>query len=178
MSSTQSSSTSTGSSKRNTRKGEDLIHLYILKFESRQQKLLKILDKMYAIADNDLVICDHQTGLNDYTMNKKFADKLDNLAKLQVTTSGKCCEKAMQLWLKISEAEDKKCLDNQEIFFIEEIIKEGDKSAIIQSCKSLRSSRFKSDPDCLPPPPPVKRKHTITISSDEEGDIYAGDPDT
>ena len=135
---------------------------------------------MYAIADNDLVICDRQAGLNDYIMNKKFTDKLDNLAKLQVTMSGKCSEKATQLWLKISEAEDKKCLDNQEIFFIEEIMKEGDKSAIIQSHKSLRSSWFKSDPDCLlpPPPPPVKRKHTITISLDEEGDIYAGDPDT
>ena len=96
MSLTQSSSTSTGSSKHNTHKGADLIHPYILKFESQQQKLLKILDKMYAIVDNDLVICDHWTGLNDYTMNKKFTDKLDNLAKLLVTMSAKDCEKATQ----------------------------------------------------------------------------------
>ena len=89
------------------------------------------------LPDNDLVICDRHTGLNDYTMNKKFTDKLDNLAKLLVTMSGKCCEKAMQLQLKISEAEDKKCLENQEIFFIEEIMNEGDKSKIIQSRKSL-----------------------------------------
>ena len=114
-----------------------MIHPYILKFKSGLQKILKIFDKLYAIVDNDLVICDHRTGLNDYTMNKKFTKKLDNLAKLLVTMSGKCCEKATQLWLKISEAKDKKRLENQEIFFIEEIMKEGDKSEIIQSHKLL-----------------------------------------
>ena len=59
-------------------------------------------------------------------------------------------------------------------------MKEADKSVIVQSHKLLQSSWFKSDPDCLPPPSPqlVKRKHMITISSDEEDEIYAGDADT
>ena len=140
-----------------------------------------MLNRLYKLADNDMVICNQRTGLNDYSMNKKFADKLDNLAKVLLTMSTKCCEKATALQNKISEAEDKKCVANQEIFYIEQVMKESDKCNIVQNCKLLRSGCFKTEPDCLPPvptPPPIKRKHTITILSDEEGDIYAGDADT
>ena len=139
-----------------------------------------MLNRLYELADNDMVICDRCTGLSDYSINRKFANKLDNLAKVLVTMSTKCCEKATELRNKISDAEDKKHVANQEIFFIEQVMKEMDKCDIVQNQKLLCSGCFKSDPDCLPPPPPkvVKRKHTITISSDEEGEIYAGDADT
>ena len=138
-----------------------------------------MLNRLYEIADNDMVICDRCTGLNDYSMNKKFADKLDNLAKLLVTLSTKCCEKATALRNKISEAEDKKHVANQKIFYTEQVMKESDKCDVVQNQKLLHSGHFKTDPDCLPPVPtqPIKRKHTITILSDEEGDIYPGDAD-
>ena len=95
-------------SKRKRREISELIHPYILKLDSRQEKILKMLNRLYELADNDLVICDRRTGLNDYTMNKKFADKLDNLAKFLLSMSTKCCQKATELRNKISAAEDKK----------------------------------------------------------------------
>ena len=157
---------------------EELVHLYIMKFDARQEKLLKMLNRMYDLADNDLVICDRQTGLNDYTMNKKFADKLDNLAKVLVSMSNKCCEKATALRTKISDAEDKKRDANEEVWYIEEVVKETEKCYLVQNWKLLRSGKFKSDPDCLPPLPPPKRIPVLTISTDEEDKDYPGDVDT
>ena len=166
-------------SKRKRHEISELIHPYILKFDSRQEKILKMLNRLYELADNDLVICDRRTGLNDYTMNKKFADKLDNLAKFLLSMSTKCCQKATDLRNKISAAEDKKHQENEEIFYIEEVLKATDKCDLVQNRKLLRSSRFKTDPDCLPPPPPPKRIPVLTISTDEEDEeIYAGDADT
>ena len=112
---------------------QDLVHPYILKFNARQEKILHMLNRLYELADNDMVICDCHTGLNDYSMNKKFADKLDNLAKVLVTLSTKCCEKATALQNKISEAEDKKCVTNQEIFYIKQVMKESDKCDVVQN---------------------------------------------
>ena len=164
--------------KRKRRDIEELVHPYIMKFDARQEKLLNMLKKMYELADNDLVICDRRTGLNDYTMNKKFADKLDTLAKVLVTMSNQCCQKATELRTKISESEDKKRLENEDIFYIEEVLKETEKCYLVQNKRLLRSGKFKTDPDCLPPPPPPKRIPVMTISTDEEDEVYAGDVDT
>ena len=90
------------SGKRKCHEKQDLVHPYILKFDARQEKIVRMLNRLYELADNDMVICDCCTGLNNYSMNKKFADKLDNLAKVLVTLSTKCCEKATALWNKIS----------------------------------------------------------------------------
>ena len=168
------------SGKRKRHEKQDLVHPYILKFDARQEKIVGMLNRLNELADSDMVICDCRTGLNDYSMNKKFAGKLDNLAKVLVTLSKKCYEKATALRNKISEAEDKKRVANQEIFYIEQVMKETDKCDVVQNQKLLHSGCFKTDPDCLPPVPTplIKRKHAITISSDEEGDIYPGDADT
>ena len=112
---------------------KELVHPYILKLDPRQDKILCMLNRLYELADNDMVICDCCTGLNDYSMNRKFADKLDNLTKVLVTMSMKCCEKATELRNKISDAEDKKHVANQEIFFIEQVMKETDKCDIVQN---------------------------------------------
>ena len=82
---------------------------------------MKSLNKLYDLADNDLVICDWRTGLNDFSINLKFADKLEDLAKALVTMSSKCCQPATDIRNKISEAEDWKHIANQEIFFLGEV---------------------------------------------------------
>ena len=165
--------------KKNKRSSRDkLKHPYILKFESHEFKILTSLNKMFELADNDLVICDRRTGLNNYSINLKFADKLDNLAKSLVTMSNKCYQQAMAIHNKISESQDKKRDANEDLFFLGEVMKEGDKCDLVQSRKSLRSSHFKTDPDCLPLPPPPKTKCTITISTDEDDKVFPGDADT
>ena len=40
---------------------EELKHPYILKFESHEFKILRSLNKMFELEDNDLVICDRRT---------------------------------------------------------------------------------------------------------------------
>ena len=155
-----------------------LKHPYLLKFESREAKLVRTLQKMYELADNDLVMCDHRTSLNDYTINLQFADKLEALAKSLVMMSTQCCEHATDIRQKVSEAQDKKCVANQEIFCLGDVpdIK---KCEFVQNHKALHSAAFKSDRDCLPLPPWPKRQCTIMISTDEEDEeVYAGDVDT
>ena len=133
---------------------------------------------MFELADNDLVICDRRTGLNDYSINLKFADKFNNLAKSLVLMSNKCCQQTTAIHNKISESQDKKRDANEDLFFLGEVVKEGDKCDLVQSQKLLHSSHFKTDPDCLPLPPPPKRKCTITISTDEDDEVFPGDADT
>ena len=157
---------------------EDLTHPYILKFDTWEAKIMKSLNKLYDLADNDLFICDRCTGLNDFNINLKFADKLEDLSKALVTMSSKCCQKATDIWNKISEAQDHKHVANHEIFFLGEV-SDTDKCDIVQGQKTLRSNCFKSDPDKLPPPPPPKRQHvgTIYISTDEEDEVQPGNID-
>ena len=103
---------------------------------------------------------------------------MDNFAKSLITMSNKCCQQATAIHNKISELQDKKCDANKDLFFLGEVVKEGDKCDLVQSRKSLCSSHFKTDPDCLSPPPPLKRKCTITISTDEDEEVFPGDADT
>ena len=132
---------------------------------------------MYDLANNDLVICDRQTRLSNFDIKLKFADKLENLAKALVAMSSKCCEHATEIRWKISEAEDRKCIANQEIFLLGEVTEESEKCAFIQNKKTLCSNRIKSDPDKLALPSPLKRQHigTIYILTDEEGEDHPGD---
>ena len=83
---------------------DELKHPYILKFESCEFKIFRSLNKMFELADNDLVICDRRTELNDYSINLKFPDKLDNLAKSLIMMSNKCCQQATAIHNKISES--------------------------------------------------------------------------
>ena len=158
---------------------EDLTHPYILKFNAWEAKIMTSLNKLYDLADNDLVICDRRTGLNDFSINLKFADKLEDLAKALVSICSKCCQWATDIRNKISEAQDQKRIANQEIFFLGEVA-DTEKCDVVQGWKTLCSNHFKSDPDKLPPPPPPKRQHvsTIYISMDEEDEVQAGDIDT
>ena len=172
------STSETGSQPKKRHTTAKLKHPYLLKFESREAKLVRTLQKMYELADNDLMMCDCRTGLNDYTINLQFADKLEALAKSLVMMSTQCCEHATDIQQKVSEAQDKKHVANQEIFCLG-VMPDIKKCEFVQNRKALHSAAFKSDPDCLPPPLWPKRQCTITISTDEEDEeVYAGDVDT
>ena len=149
------STSETGSRPKKRHTTAKLKHPYLLKFESREAKLVKTLQEMSELADNDLVMCDRRTSLNDYTINLQFADKLEALAKSLVMMSTQCCERATDIWQKVSEAQDKKHVANQEIFCLGDVpdIK---KYEFVQNRKALHSAAFKSDPDCLPPPHGLK----------------------
>ena len=49
-----------------------LEHPYSLKLEQKKSKLNILLNSIYDLANNDSLICDFDTGLNDYSKNLKI----------------------------------------------------------------------------------------------------------
>ena len=71
-----------------------LTHPYTAKLELAKSKLLKVMGTIFSLANNDLIVCDFDTGLNDYSKNLKFAEDLDSLSKELIVLSKDCTEKA------------------------------------------------------------------------------------
>ena len=44
-----------------------LDHPYTIKLRTRKAKLLQMLHKIFELANNDIIVCDQETGLNDYS---------------------------------------------------------------------------------------------------------------
>ena len=85
-----------------------------------------LLNSIYELADNDLIVADFDTGLNDYSKNLKFADELDDISKLLIGLSKSCCEKAEVIRERIAQAkEDKRLI--QDVVYLQEIVKESEK---------------------------------------------------
>ena len=153
---------------------QQLIHLYILKFEARESKLNVMLNKLYELADTDMLLCNRDTGLNDYSLNRKLADKLESVAKSLVGLSKRCTEKANDIREKISQAEDKK-INMQDIVCTGEVLKPSDKCNFLKARHSS-PKHWVTDEGKL-----IKREVCETISSDESGDEmeeFPGDMDT
>ena len=75
---------------------------------------------MLELADNDLLVADRETGLNDYNMNRRFADRLDALSKTFVSFSKRCSETANTIRDKVDAAEDNKA-GIQDIVYLETV---------------------------------------------------------
>ena len=103
-----------------------LEHPYALKLEQKKCKLNSLLNSIYDLANNDLLICDFDTGLNDYSKNLKFADELDEMSKVLIGLSKDCTDKANVIRERIDQAkEDKRLI--QDVVFLQEIVKESEK---------------------------------------------------
>ena len=140
-----------------------LEHPYALKLEAKKSKLLKVMADIFALANNDLIVCDFDTGLNDYSKNLKFADDLDNISKELIVLSKECSDKAVIIRDRIDQAkEDKRLI--QDVVFDAEILKESEK------CEEIRLVR----PDLNYVPKDfvpktafrVKRERTVTLYVD------------
>ena len=141
-----------------------LVHPYILKFETREYKIHKILNSLFALADNDLVVSDRETGLNDWSMNLEFARKLDSMAKTLAGFSRRCSEQANVVCDKVNAACDVK-RKMQDIVYLEEITKEEDKCAKLRNKKPQPKQwdkRIKEEPEKIP--------EVYWISSDDGSD--------
>ena len=94
--------------------------------QTRKSKLRELLNKIFTLADNDVIVCDRETGLNDYTKNLKFADKLEDIAKHLIGLSQECTRKAALIRKRIDDAKEDKRLV-QDVVYMQEIIKESEK---------------------------------------------------
>ena len=153
-----------------------LQHPYTLKLQTRKHKLRDIMLKIFELADSDMIVCDAETGLNDYTKNLKFADELDDIAKHLIGLSQECTEKANMVRDRIEQAQEDKRLV-QDIVYLEEILKPSEKDPFV-------SERHKDPVDWVHTHQfRVKRERPITIwdSTDDEDNVsenFASNPDT
>ena len=83
-------------------------HPYVIKLNTKLYKLSTLMNKIYEIADSNLILTDARTGLNDYSMNEAFAKKLDEVSKQVCSLSEQIHEKAEAIRSKIEKAVDTK----------------------------------------------------------------------
>ena len=103
-----------------------LTHPYTVKLDSAKSKLMKVMGTIFSLANNDLLVCDFDTGLNDYSKNLKFAEDLDSLSKELLVLSNACTEKANTIRERIDQAkEDKRLI--QDVVYMTEVVKESEK---------------------------------------------------
>ena len=149
------------------------MHPYIFKFNTYERKVQQILGRMFDIANNDLLISNRDSGINDFDMNYQFADCLEETAKLMVDMSKNCSQKAKLICEKVENAQDKKHR-SQDAYYVGTVLKP------LEFCDELRT--------CTTPPKQwitdetkiIKWEiRTIYISSDEsDSETYPGDIDT
>ena len=58
-----------------------LQHPYSVKLDTRLSKLNALLNNIYDVADGNLLVSNAETGLTDFSINEKFAKKLEEASK-------------------------------------------------------------------------------------------------
>ena len=127
--------TLSGRTRKKLREEQDSAYLeypYTLKLCTRKAKLQQLLHKIFELAATDILVCDCETGLNDYSKNLQFADELDDISKHLVGLSQECTNKAARIRQCIDDAkEDKRQI--QDIVYLHEVIKETEKDDIVNA---------------------------------------------
>ena len=54
-----------------------LQHQYAIKVDAKLSKLDAVLNSIFDVVDGDLLVSNTETGLSDFSLNKKFAKKLE-----------------------------------------------------------------------------------------------------
>ena len=166
-------------SKSNPRKRKHLRHIvetplhpYVDMVDKAYLNIKAQCEKILLLSDNDMVLCNRRTGVNDYEPNLEFAVKLEYLAKKLIEVSNKCSFNAQKLRDIVQVAKDKKN-DLQDIVFMTEV------TDVSKKCKEALNKwprRVKYTMEIKSEIP----RWPVTISSDESDDDgpLPGDPDT
>ena len=85
---------------------EETEHPFMYHLECKESMLHKLMNEIFHIADNDLLLSDKDSGENDYSMMLKFADKLDFFCEVLVGLSKRCTEHAQDIRDKVDAARD------------------------------------------------------------------------
>ena len=117
------------------------VHPYVIKMQLKMQQLDKLVNKIYDIADCNMVLTNDKTGDASYDLNLQFADKLDNISTIVSGLGKRIAEKATSIRAKVaSELENKN--NSREIQFIGEIE---------PSKKRIKTEALSSDDENAPP---------------------------
>ena len=109
-----------------SRHSKENSHPYVVKLNIQLSKLNCLLNKIYDLADNDLLMSNAKTGLNDYSISEKFMKKLEKTSKLVISMANHLTEKAAEIQEKIDNARDRKLIAGG-VIFVEEVTNLKDK---------------------------------------------------
>ena len=125
------------------------------------------------LADNDLMLADCDTGINNFDLQHKFADKLEKVGKDLTQLTKDRLVKAAQIREKIEFYQDSK-LQFQDSYFVGEVVKTSEKDP---KAKKHPPKDFIRNETVI-----LKREHYATWISDDKSDDNgtpkAGDMDT
>ena len=88
--------------------------------DTKLSKLDAVLNGIFDVADGDLLVSNAETGLTDFSLNKKFAKKLKEVSKRLTGLANHLSEKASVVMQKLDEAHDHK-VNMQDIVHIEDV---------------------------------------------------------
>ena len=83
-----------------------LQHPYSIKLDTKLSKLDAVLNSIFDLADGDLLVSNAKTGLTDFSLNEKFAKKLEEALKRVAGLANQLSEKASVVMQKLDEAHD------------------------------------------------------------------------
>ena len=109
-----------GKKKKAKRNHPSVQHPYSIKLDCKLSKLDTLLNQIYDLADGNLLVSNAETGLTDFSINEKFARKLEDTSKRVAGLANRLCEKATQIIEKCDEARDRK-VNMQDIILVGEI---------------------------------------------------------
>ena len=153
----------------------ELVHPYSQKIDAKLEKLKGLVNGIMDLADNNLMLADRDTGINNFDLQHKFADKLEEVGKHLTQLTKDCSLKAAQIREKIEFYQDSK-LQFQDSYFVGEVVKTSEKDP---TAKKHPPKDFIRDETVI-----LKREHYATWISDDESDDdddgtpQAGDMDT
>ena len=97
-----------------------LQHPYAVKVDTKFLKLDTVLNSIFDVVDGDLLVRNAETGLTDFSLNEKFANKLEEASKCVARLANHLSEKASVVMQKLDEARDCK-VNMQDIVHIEDV---------------------------------------------------------
>ena len=83
-------------------------HPYVGRLQNKESQLHKLMNEIFHLADNDLLLSDKDSGENDYTMTLKFAEKLDFISQVLNGLSRQCTDRAQKIRDNVDAARDTK----------------------------------------------------------------------
>ena len=164
---------------------EETEHPFMYHLECKESMLHKLMNEIFYIADNDLLLSDKDSGENDYSMMLKFADKLDFFSQVLVRLSKRCTDHAQDIRDKVDAARDHKVY-MQDIILDMDIEHSTTKHERSDTLKEIlrkfhgvqygtESVKWIRDHSKL-----IKREHTAFVSDDESDEeaFYESNIDT
>ena len=97
-----------------------VLHPYSIKINTKLSKLDAVLNLIYELADDNLLVSNAETGLTDFSINERFAKKLEEASKCVAGLVNSLSEKAVLVTQKLDEAQEWK-INMQDVLFVKEI---------------------------------------------------------